>query len=297
MTNKQIIRFFTFCQYHGKSDAGSTRIRALNLIKYWDEAELYQYGEKPDVMIYQKVYTTYDYKFQKHFKGIQILDVCDPDWKDSPDIFIKETLESMDAVVVPTQAMHDFLKQLTDKPIKIIKDRFDMNEFPKPKVHKEEAKIVVWYGYAHNAESIRFAIPSLENRGLRLLVVSNEDPACYRWATDSEAFKSKYTYKKFNHPQAYNEIQKADVCIMMPGHRPLDIFKSENKTVQAELLGVPVVTNAEQLDSLINAEARNEHVEQNYAKLKAEYDVHKSISEYKELIKELSENTVSQNGK
>lgn len=286
-TNKEMIRFFTFTQFHGKGEAGSTRIRAHNLIKYWPEADLYKYGEKPDVMIYQKVYTTFEYKFQQHFPGIQILDVCDPDWKESPDIFIKETIDAMDAVVVPTKAMRDYLIQMTDTPIRIIKDRFDLSEFPAPKKHISPAKTVVWFGYSHNAESIRFAIPSIENRNLDLIVISNEDPACYRWANSSKDFKEHYKFIKFNHPKAYQDLQQADICIMMGGFRPLDIFKSENKTVQAQLLGLPVVTNAEELDALMEPEARNKHIDTIYDKLKQDYDCRKSVEEYKELIDEI----------
>lgn len=290
MPNNQIIKFFLFEQYHGKRDVGSSRIRGHNLLKYWDEASLYQYGDKADVMIYQKVYTTYDYKFQEHFPGIQILDVCDPDWKDSPDIFIKETLDLMDAVVVPTQAMHDYLVQMTDTPVKIIKDRFDMAEFPPRKKHVGQPKTIVWFGYSHNAESIRFAIPSFEKRGLDLVVISNEDPACFRWAQNQNDYKDHYTYIKYEHPKAYKDIQLGDVCVMMPGLRPLDLFKSENKTVISQLCGLPVATNADELEKLFDAEARNEQIAQVYDKLKQEYDCRKSVEEYKELIEEIRRN-------
>lgn len=289
--SKPIVKFFTFEQYHGKRDVGSSRIRAHNLIKYWDEASLYQYGEYADVMIYQKVYTTYDYKYQQHFKGIQILDVCDPDWKDSPDIFIKETMDLMDAVVVPTPKMKEYLEQMTSTPIHIIKDRFDMEEFPKPKVHDSELTTVVWFGYSHNAESIRFAVPSFERRDLRLIVISNEDPACYRWANDQIKFKDQYLYIKYDHPRAYEHIQLGDVCVMMPGIRPLDVFKSENKTVISELCGVPVITNADDLDKFKTAEARNERIAQVYGKLKKDYDCLESVKEYKALIDEIKANS------
>lgn len=281
------VRFFTFEMYHAKKDVGSTRLRAHNLIKNWEGSGLYKYGENPDVMIYQKVYTTYEYKFQQHFEGLQILDICDPDWTQSPDIFIKETMDAMDAVVVPTQAMKDYLEQMTATPVRVIKDRFDLTEFPKPKVHTGDAKTVVWFGYAHNAESIRFAVPSIEKRDMKLVVVSNEDPACWRWANAPDAFQKDYTYVKYTHPYAYEDIQHADLALLMTGLRPLDMFKSENKTVISQLLGVPVVSTADELDALMTAEARNKHIKTIYDKLKQEYDVLQSVKEYKELIKEI----------
>lgn len=284
-----LIRFFTFTMFHGKGEAGSTRIRAHNLIKYWPEAGLYKYGEKPDVMIYQKVYTTYEYKFQQHFPGIQILDVCDPDWKDSPDIFIKETMDAMDAVVVPTERFKEYLQPMTDTPVRVIKDRFDLSEFPARKVHKGRTKVVVWFGYAHNAESIRFAIPSIEARGMNLVVISNDDPACWRWANSSKDFEKNYQFIKFNHPESYKDIQIGDVCLLMSGNRPLDMFKSENKTVIAQLLGLPVVTTAEELDAMMEADSRNKSIDKDYAILQSTYDCKKSVAEYRELIKEIQD--------
>ena len=52
------VRFMTFEQYHGKRNIGSTRIRVRNLLKHWKEADIYKYGENPDVLIFQKVYMT-----------------------------------------------------------------------------------------------------------------------------------------------------------------------------------------------------------------------------------------------
>ena len=73
------VRFMTFEQYHGKRNIGSTRIRVRNLLKHWKEADIYKYGENPDVLIFQKVYMTGEtyrstaYKFHKYFPGTKIV--------------------------------------------------------------------------------------------------------------------------------------------------------------------------------------------------------------------------------
>lgn len=285
--DKQSISFLTMEKYHAKRGVGSTRIRVHNLLKHWPEASLYRYGDNPDVMIYQKVYTTFDYKFQEHFKGIQILDVCDPDFKDSPDIFFRHTMDMMDAVVCPTETYASWLRQMTATPVHVIKDRFDLSEFPKPKVHHGTIKSAVWFGYSHNVDSIKFAVPSLERRGIKLIVVSNNDPMCYRWATKPDEYEKLYTYVKYEHPTAYEAIQKADVAILLDGTRPLDKYKSENKTVIAKLLGVPIAKTADDLETLMSATARNEVISQEYDKLKKEYDCRLSVEEYKALIDEI----------
>lgn len=279
------IRFFTAELFNGKAHIGSTKLRAHNLIKYWDEASLYKYGAMTDVMIYQKVYRTYDFMFQEHFKGIQILDICDPDWKDTPDIYITHTMNLMDAVVVPTESMRKYLQQMTKTPVHVIRDRFDLSEFPAPKVHTGSVKTAVWFGYSHNADNLKFAMPSLEKRGINLIVISNEDPHAYRWAIDANAYHDKhYTFLKYNLDTVYAEIQKADVTVFPEGHRPFDKFKSENKTIISQLCGVPVIKNADDLEAMMKPEARNEYVANVYDTIKEEYDCRKSVEEYKDLI-------------
>lgn len=283
------IKFFTFAQYHGKRpDPGSVRIRVNNLMKYWKEASLYEYGDDMDVMIFQKVYTTYDYKFINHLNRTKILDVCDPDWTKSPDIYIKETLDNVHAVVVPTKALQKLLQQMTDKPVRIIKDRFDLSEFPARKRHNGKLKTLVWFGYAHNAELLRHAIPSLEERDINLVVISNEDPAPYRWATKPEDFIKRYTYIKYDDETIYKNIQIGDAVIFPKGYRPEDKYKSENKTVIAQLCGLPVVQSTDDLIEFETAEARTRHIDTIYDKLKQEYDCRLSVKEYKELISEIS---------
>lgn len=291
------VKVFTFEKYHGKRDIGSTRIRVHNLIKHWDEADLYNYGDKADVMIYQKVYASYNYKLPLTYPAIKILDICDPDFKDTPDIFIKQTMDAMDAVVVPTEPFKTFLQQMTDTPVHIIKDRFDLTEFPEKKVHTGKAKTIVWYGYAHNALGLKLAMPSIEKRGLKLHVVSNSDPTPYTMCIDSRGYRENmYTFTKYTHPDAYKEIQKGDVCVLPPTNRPFDKFKSENKTVIAQLLGVPVATNAEELDKLMEAEDRNRAIDTIYDKILVDYDCKRSIEEYKTIIQDIKDNTRKKQG-
>lgn len=292
-----VVAWQNFEMFHNRRNVGSTRIRVHNLIKYWPEAKLYEYGDKADVLIFQKVYCTYDYKLPKHYPGITILDACDIEWHNTPDIYIKETLDAVDAVVVPTDNFRKLLQQMTDTPVRIIKDRFDMSEFPRPKQHDGQLKRAVWFGYAHNAELLRFAIPSLEKRGIELLVVSNEDPTAYKWADDPEAYAPLYNYVHYDQATAYINIQLGDVCLLPKGYRPEDRYKSENKAVIAQLLGLPVVSDAEELDAMADSQARNEAIEKVYESLRNEYNCERSVSEYCELIAEIERNLSGGQGK
>lgn len=280
-----MIRFLTFSQFHNKRPpTGSTHIRVNQLIKYWPEAALYRYGENPDVLIFQKVYATQDYKFPLHFENKKILDICDPDWLNGMT-GVAETAQAMDAVTCPTEAIARFMRQLTDKPVVVIKDRFDLEVIPPPKAHTHRADTVVWFGYSHNAELLKPAIGLIEKLKLRLLIISNDDPIAYRWGLPG--LKEYYDFIKYDERTIYNDLQKADFAILPQGFRPEDAFKSENKTVKAILAGLPVATNVEEVEAYVDPKNRQRYIDNNYASMRSEYDVRNSVRELKELIKQL----------
>lgn len=281
----QTIRFQTFEIYHGKRGVGSTNLRVHQLIKHWPEADLYKYGEQADVLIFQKVYVTQDYVFPIHYKeGLKILDICDPDWLEG--VLIKQTIDAMDAVTCPTEPIQKFLKQLTDKPIVVIPDRYDISLVPKPKLHKGKAKKLVWFGYAHNAVTLKPHIRSLEKMGFELTIISNEDPRLERYADSEE------TVNYVKHPtdgEMYMELQKYDVCIMPKGSRPQDKYKSNNKTIRANLAGLPVAHDLDSLEAVIDGDARQKVAAEAYQHAVNEYNCKTSVMQYKDLIDELTD--------
>jgi hypothetical protein len=280
-----MIRFLTFEQFHNKRGVGSTNIRVHSLIKYWPEAGIYKYGECPDVMIFQKVYMTQDYKFHRHFEGIKILDICDPDWMDG--MAIKETVDNVDGVSCPTEALAEYIRQMTDKPVKVIPDRHDLVDLPQLKTHKGELKRVVWFGYKQNATLLRFAVPTLERMGLELTVISNEDPMAWRWGDDPDSYEPKYKFKKYDGSTIKSELARYDVCLLPPGNRPEDRFKSDNKTTLAWLCGLPVAQTGDDLRRLMDPCARQEEVDDKYRYAIDNYDCKISVREMQEFIEEL----------
>lgn len=255
-------------------------------MKYWPEFKLYKYGENPEVLIFQKVYWLPDYTFPEHFPGIKILDICDPDWLDN--VYIKRTIDAMDAVTVPSKGLQEFLQQLTDKPVRIIKDRFDMEFVPKLRKHKDEPLKAVWFGYAHNAEVLqRGAIKILEQKGIELTIISDDDPLAWRWA-ENEDYKKKYKFYKYSEETIYERLSESNICILPEGYRPKDKYKSNNKTIKAYLASLPVVKDIDDLEKYSSVDARNKSAEYNYTKAVKEYDVKLSVKEMKELIDEIS---------
>lgn len=287
-----MIRFFTFSQFHNKvPPAGSTHIRVTQLLKYWKEAGLYKYGENPEVLIFQKVYMAQDYQFPKNFEGIKILDICDPDWIGGMS-GIKATVDAMSAVTCSSKKLAEFMRQMTDKPVIHIPDRFDMTPIPKPKRHMSEAKSVVWYGYRHNAETLKYAMPLINELGLDLLIIAEDDPMAWQWLPGEvgDEFKAKhYRFMKYREETIYQDLQRADFAVLPYGDRPVDKFKSNNKTVKAILAGLPVAHDSDQVKGFMHPGVRRDYLEAHYTTTIKEYDVKRSVDQFKELIATLKE--------
>lgn len=277
------VRFFTYSQFHGKTESvGSTFLRVDQLIKYWPEAGLYKYGENPDALIFQKVFSSPDYQFPQHFEGKKILDICDPMWLEGASVV--ETCHAMDAVTCPTESLADYIRQFYSN-VFVIPDRFDLEVIPEPKKHIAQAKSIVWFGYSHNAELLKPAIALIEELKLNLIIISNDDPIVNRWGLRDK--KDYYTYIKYKEDTIYDELQKADFAILPDGNRPEDFFKSNNKTTKAQLAGLPVAKTPEEVRQYLDPKERQAWFDNNYAKIQLDYDVRQSVKEMKGLIQSL----------
>ncbi len=280
-----VIRFFLYSQFHGKDKpVGSDYIRAIQTIKYWDAADVYKYGENPECLIFMKVFCSPDYQFPNNFKGKKILDICDPMWLEGYDVV--ETCNAVDAVAVPTEPLAEFIRQFHNN-VYVIPDRFDLELIPEPKEHIEEAKTVVWFGYSHNAELLKPAVRLIEELGLHLIIVSNDDPMVHRWSSDHT--NHWYEYLKYEEDKIYEVLKRADFAVLPDGFRPQDMFKSNNKTIKANLCGLPVAKTAEEVREFIKPEARRKWFDENYATIKEQYDIRKSVDQYRDIINKISE--------
>lgn len=289
MTSNYNVKIFTFEKYHAKKNVGSTKLRVHNLIKNWPEASLYNYGERADVLIFQKVYVQPDYDFPITYPFIKILDVCDPDWLE--DMPIKQTVDAVDAVTVPTKALADFIKQMTDKPVRVIKDRFDLTEFPsKVKTHQGKAKKLVWFGYSHNARKLKGAMNAIIDLDLSITIISNKDPSLLGWAESIKMKKENYEFINYDPDTVYYDLSNFDIAVLPEGGEPVDRFKSENKDIIANLCGLPVAKTRDELEKFIDPQERNKEVEEKHAIALSDYDVKLSVKEMRELINEIRAN-------
>lgn len=282
-----MIRFFTFEMWHARAGIGSTRLRVHQLLKYWPEAGLYKYGENPDALILQKVYSAPDWQYLSHFKGIKILDICDPDWLDG--VLVKETLDNVDGVTCPTTAMAEFVSQLTDKPVLIVPDRHDLDGFPAQAKHAGPIKSVVWFGYKHNAEALRWAMNFLVRKNIKLTVISNDDPMPYTWASSQDDAKKLYTFIPWSTEGLNAELAKHDVALLPQATRPVDRFKSNNRSIIAHLCGLPVITDDVSFTAMADPKVRAAEAQRLRSEAIRDYDVRLSVEQLKGFIMELKE--------
>lgn len=275
------ISIISFEKYHGRGEGsiGSSMIRGKWLAEKWPEAQLWKNGQYADVMIFQKVYWP---NMMMDFKGVKILDLCDPDWFDAETsrCHIKQLCGLVDGITCSTDEMTSFIKSFVkDKPVITIPDRLNLDYFTKPKEHIERARSVVWFGYYHNAKfALPAILPSLKARGLSLNVVSNspfEPSADYGveitntlWASDS----------------AFLDIQAGDMAINPPSFQGGQRFKSNNKTLIAWGLGLPVANTAEEMDRFMDAGERKKEADLRRKELEQKWDVKLSIKQFNELI-------------
>lgn len=252
---------------------GSSRIRGRWVMKYCKEIVPFVNGEHFDAIIYQKAYWL---EHMKLFKGVKIFDICDPDWLDNRPI--TEIAEHVDAFTVSTQTLKEFIEKLTDKPVVLIPDRIDPEEHPTPKeFHAGKARSVVWFGYSQNFPVLDQCVEVIRQKKLQLVVISDRQ---YYEADVNIGYK---------YETLHEEITKHDIVLApsFPDSYRYG-FKSNNKTLTAWALKMPVVNEVPDLDKFMDGDDRQKEAEEKYNLVMAEHHAKLSGPQYLKLIEELA---------
>lgn len=270
------IGFVLFDNYLQRKNIGSSRIRGRWVIKYLNrlpdvKAEEFVQGKPYDVIIFQK---TYWKEMAREFKGIKILDICDPDWLEGADIVAFCKL--MDCITVPNEKMKEALSQYTDKPIHIIPDGEDIEALPDPREHIGKAKTVVWFGYSHNMEPLYQTLYTIKKMGLKLLVVSDGH------LNTSECSVENIKWDALTCEQEY---QRADFALLPEKLSGRFLYKSNNKTIHSWALGLPVAKTPADMERFMDGEERKKEARLRYAEVKEKYTVAKSAEKLYNIIK------------
>jgi hypothetical protein len=275
------IGIFLFEQFHARKDIGSSRIRGHWLIKHWPGAEAFKLGQQYDVLIFQKVYFI---ELAEKFQGIKILDICDADWLHW-GYRIKQMIGLCDAVTCSTQAIADYISKLTDKPVVYIPDRLDFDSFGDlKKEHHGQAKTVVWYGYQDNFPMLQSAIGSLIKNKIEELVVIANKP--FQMPVQA-AGKLRLSNLPWTIETVNQDLLKADIILNPQSSKGRWVYKSNNKTINAWALGIPVAHSNLELKTFLNENARQAEGDRRYQEVREKYDVRKSVEQYQELINDI----------
>ena len=273
----------TFEKWHGKEYIGSSRIRGHWLVKAWNKMEsksssleVFQQGAKYDAIIFQKTYWP---AYCKEYKGIKILDMCDPDWLEMMEV--KQMIDECDAVTTSTEALRDAIKQFTDKSVIHIPDRHDLNEFTERKVHQGQAKWVCWFGYSHNNRSLDMVMSTLKKYNLKLKVISNCRPF-YSKADKNVKYEWENPNWSFN-----KELLECDFVVMPPNTTPRGKYKSQNKIITSWALGMPVATNPNELKRFMDSEERKKEAEKRLQEVREKWDIRTSVQQFQQLINDI----------
>lgn len=265
------------------NSVGSSRIRARWLLNYWPEAEEFIIGKKYDVLIFQKVYWP---NMLKHYEGIKIFDLCDPDWLENKPVF--EFIDQVDAVTTSTQALADYIKKLRPKcNVICIPDRVLMPEARPVKTDygTEKLQKVAWFGYAQNSRYLQRAYDELVKHNLELVVIADQPidvPMAYKK-------KLKITNVAYNYQTVNKELIKYDAVLMpSPFGDERAKYKSNNKTLQAWSLGLPVIQHPDDIERLMTAKAREEEGKARRKEIEEKWDCKISVDEYRKLIEEIA---------
>jgi len=272
------VGIITFEKYLGRKNLGSSKIRGEWLCNHWDEAEIFNQAENYDVVIYQKAYWV---EHAKLFKGIKILDICDPDFL-SWGYRTVEMIEEVDAVTTSTEALAEALRRFTDKPVLCIPDRIDLDTIERTKYHKGEGKTVGWYGYSTGFEMLKPALYFLKKLGLNLTVISDGGfslPAGYE--------SMQLINLPHNWDTIYDDLLDLDIVINPQSKKGRYKYKSNNKTILAWALGLPVANDIDDLKKFKSEEERRKEQVIRLKEVKEKWDVKLSVKEYKEFISSL----------
>lgn len=253
---------------------GSSRIRGRWVMKYSDEIVPFINGEHHDAMIYQKAYWK---EHMEQFKGPKIFDICDPDWMDGRPVV--ELASIVDAFTVPTEPLAQALRAMVTVPVVVIPDRIDPDWYPDRKTHHEgRLRTLVWYGYSTNQIVLEPVANFLKEAGYTLVVISDRP---YHLADVNIMYRAN---------TVNSEIIKYDACLLPTETENIRFkFKSNNKTLGAWALGMPVVTGPDDLEKFESGESRQAESDLRYGEILTKWHVKESVKQYMDLIAQIQE--------
>ena len=280
------VGILTFEQMNGAPNTGSSRIRGRWLAENWGEAELFVLGRRYDLVIFQRAYWI---PYARAFSGIKILDLSDPDFLDWRKR-VAEMAACCDAVTVATKPLHDMMQQYTSGPVHIVPDRFDFRTVQgrkKNHIGRGPARIAAWYGYSHNYPALNTLVAELPKAGITELIVVSDQITAYA-PPPEVAPDLAISNRTWVLDTVYDQLLEADLVLNPQPRYGRWRYKSNNKTVAAWAVGLPVAHDATELRRWSSESSRVGEAEFRFRYAREEFDVRQSVAQYQELFADLA---------
>ena len=277
-----------------KGEVASTRIRVTWPLKYMDaivtedESKL----NECNIVIFQTRYSKSDVELARRLKakGKKIIsDFTDPHWLkeyQAMDNNFVEMVGLSDLVTLPTDSLAETFKQYFNKPVRILKDRIDLDLYNEVKEHKDKKSLrILWYGSRGNLASIELARDDLEKLGSEIDVTL----VCLYDYCDKFKIKPfenvKLEVLEWTNQKVIDELLKSDIAIN-PRFNNWKSYKSNNKTITAWALGIPCVERDfyNQIKQFLDYKKRNEEGKRVRQIVEKEYDVRETAREWEEIF-------------
>ena len=165
-------------------------------------------------------------------------------------------------------------------------DRLDLKELEggTKKEHIDEAKWVVWYGYSTNFEMLGGIEHHLKKNNLGLIIISDGEYHLQEGYNETEIPLKNIKWAA----ETVNEnIKLGDMVVNPTSKKGKWKFKSNNKTIMAWGLGMPVAFTPEDFERFKDPIERTKEAKLKQQEVKEEWDIKISINEYKKLINSL----------
>jgi len=263
--------------------SASVRFRAQWPAKYMVDGECFDGSQRMsdfNAFVFQKFYLTGKARSLAHaFRDaghILAFDLCDADWLLSDDhrTRLLTILPVMHFAVATTEPIAEWLRGWL--PTYVIPDRLDLAVHTERHIPQNREPRLIWFGNSANLTTLEQMWPTVCGLGLSLTILA--DRLIPPWDERPVLFVP-WTLEGAN-----AVIADHDVALnprMETGHFA---FKSDNKTLTAWALGVPVAKMPEQLMGLMDFELRKLESSARLMEVVAHHDVRISARQWASLF-------------
>ena len=261
-------------------DSGSVKLRAEWVCRHWPEAAVYDGSQRfagAQLYVFQKAYLvarTREWiqkvaKWRDRGRCRLAFDLCDPDFLEPEHARrMSALLPLFDFATVTTEALGAWMEQRL--PTYVIPDRVDLEELDKigrkTDTSDTDEPRLVWAGYERNVPAMRMLQPRIEELGLEADVLVMDSPI---------------PFENF-----WRMMLQYDVLLNPRPDVPPFSYKSDNKTLIAWALGLPVARTAQELEELCDPEWRRVEAASRRAEVESDWSVALSVQEWQRIAKE-----------